>query len=191
MILGFQGSECGGIFLDTHVFAGEVFGCLHIGIRRNHKYLGVVDIGGAEGVLVFPAIHGEPVPDAVNGAAGELHVLGIPVNGLLHKFPALHVSHSLRQFQVKAGVFAVFILVAIGREFRIEANRESLFVSCVFLLRFGCFVISGTPGAASQQCRCAKQAGSQFFHHHKCSSLCQDPGYRWQLSVPGSSTIRY
>ena len=74
--------------------------------------------------LFLAALHGEAVPDAVDGAAVEHGVLGVPVDGLELDLPVVASSDLLGELEVKAGVLAVVANVAVGRVGRVKANDE-------------------------------------------------------------------
>ena len=68
-----------------------------------------------EGVLIFSAIHGKAIPDTIDRAGIQLHILRIPVDGLFYQCPAesvtdllCHIADQNRQYS------PTIILVAEG-----------------------------------------------------------------------------
>ena len=75
----------------------------------------VEHVGLGEGVVVFAALDGEAVPDAVDLAAAEQRVFRIPVDRLGLVVPAVAVGDLLGQVKVEARVLAVVADETIGR----------------------------------------------------------------------------
>ena len=81
-------------------------------------------VGLREGVLALAALHGKSVPDAVDGALAQERVLGIPVDGLQLKVPAVASGHLGGQVDIEAGQVAVVADEAVGRVGVIEAHNK-------------------------------------------------------------------
>ena len=161
LVLG-QGRQRGRIRLDRHDLAGQVRIGSDAAVLAYHNHLDVIHIGGAPGVFVLTAIDGKAVPDAVDQLGLQLHILGIPVDGLLDQLPAVAGAHFGGQIQVKAYILAVFILVAVGREFRVKAHGKGLGLCLLPVIGGGSIVAAaGQQGQQHQGCR---RDCNYFFH---------------------------
>ena len=111
--------------LHADVLPGKVSKLLDAGVFGDDDDLAVVYIGNRELIIVLTAISCETVPDAVDGAGIELHVLGVPVDRLLLQLPAFHLANLLCQLKVEAGVLTVIVHVAVRRILRIETDGQN------------------------------------------------------------------
>ena len=123
-LITFQSGECGRILLYPYSLACKIRLHGNTGIISHNKHLAVIHIRNTPCILVFPAVHCKSVPNTINRAGIQLHILGIPVNRLLNQLPALTLTHLSRQIQIKAHIFSASILITIGREFRVETNYK-------------------------------------------------------------------
>ena len=121
-----QCSQCGRILLYRYNLACQLFLILYTGSCCYDEHLTVIHIGLGPGVGILSAVHGEPVPDTVNGSGRKLHILCIPVNGLFYQFPALSLAYFRCQIQVKAYIFSIVITISVRGKFRIKAYGKCL-----------------------------------------------------------------
>ena len=81
-------------------------------------------VGLRERIVGLAALHGEAVPDAVDGTLVQQRVLSIPVDGLKLEVPAIARGHLGGQINVEAGQVAIVADEAIGRVSVVQAHDE-------------------------------------------------------------------
>ncbi len=118
--------EGGGVHLGGHGASGQAVVAPDAGALLHHDHLLVEHVGLGEGVLVLTALHGEAVPDAVDGPLVHEGVLGVPVDGLALQLPAEPVADGLGQVEVEAAGLAVVADEAVGRVGVVVAHHELL-----------------------------------------------------------------
>ena len=93
-------------------------------VSANHDDLSVQHIRVGEGVVVLTTLHGEAVPNAVDGPGIHQGVLGLPVDRLQLDLPVELVGDRTGEVEVEAGVLAVVTHIAVGRIRLVETDDQ-------------------------------------------------------------------
>ena len=84
-------------------------------------------IGNREGDFLATFVSGRiPIPDGVNRAVLKFRFLHVPVNRLEVNRDAEFLRHVLGEFDIKAGIVAIFLLEAHRNKGIIETDRDDL-----------------------------------------------------------------
>ena len=185
------------IDLRQHRLAGQILKLLRVAVLLHDHHLLVVHVRLRERVVVLAVLHGEAVPDAVDGAAADERVLRVPVDGLQLELPAHLLAHGFGKLQVEAGELAIVAHVAVRRIPLVETHRQR--ERAVRGRAVGALRISAA-GATGQHHRRQRQRGDsrreryefllhRISHHPQVRPMRSLPW--WRLRFGRFSTLLY